>query len=170
MPTVLVIDEHRATLDSFGQALREAGFSVAMAATGQEGLRLAGQRVIDLVIADLRLPDVADVEVLKQLRQALADVPLIVTGLASTASAIEAGKLGAVDYFEKPVYPDHLVRLARTYVPAPRSTPLPAVATRISPQVVRTMHVIENRYVETTVHVSTVATIWASRRSICVAS
>jgi two-component system, response regulator YesN len=157
MPTVLVIDENRATLDTFGQALRGAGFSVALAASGQEGLRLAGQRAIDLVIADLRLPDVADVEVLKQLRETLADVPLIVTGLASTASAVEAGKLGAIDYFEKPVYPDHLVRLARTYVPAPKPAPLPAVPPRISPQVVRTMHVIENRYIETTLHVSTVA-------------
>jgi YesN/AraC family two-component response regulator len=157
MPTVLVIDENRATLDIFGQALRGAGFSVALATTGQEGLKLAGQRVIDLVIADLRLPDVTDVEVLKQLRQALADVPLIVTGLASTASAVEAGKLGAIDYFEKPVYPDHLVRLARTYVPPQRAAPLPSVPMRISPQVVRAMHAIENRFIEPTLHVGSVA-------------
>ena len=75
------------------------------------------RRAFDLVVADLRLPDVADIEVLKQLRQTLADVPVIVTGLASTASAIEAGKLGAVDYFEKPILRDHLdpVWLARTF-------------------------------------------------------
>ena len=155
MPTVLVIDEHRATLDSFGRALQEAGFSVSLASTGQEGLKLAGERPFDLVVADLRLPDGADVDVLKQIRQTLADVPVIVTGLASTASALEAGKLGAVDYFEKPVLPDHLIRLARTYVP----TPAPACApeTRISPQVIRTMHVIESRYVEPTLQVGAVA-------------
>jgi DNA-binding NtrC family response regulator len=101
MPTVLVIDEHRATLDSFGRALQEAGFSVSLASTGQEGLKLAGERPFDLVVADLRLPDGADVDVLKQIRQTLTDVPVIVTGLASTASALEAGKLGAVDYCEK---------------------------------------------------------------------
>jgi len=157
MPTVLVIDENRATLDTIGRALQGAGFSVALASTGQEGLKLAGERAFDLVVADLRLPDVADVEVLKHLRQTLADVPVIVTGLASTASALEAGKLGAVDYFEKPILPDHLIRLARTYVP--NTTPAPACApdARISPQVVRTMHVIENRYVETTLHVGAVA-------------
>ena len=159
MPTVLVIDENRATLDTIGRALRGAGFSVALASTGQEGLRLAGQRTIDLVVADLRLPDVADIEVLKQLRQTLADVPVIVTGLASTASAIEAGKLGAVDYIEKPLLEDHLVQLVRTYVPATA-----VVATfdahdqmRVSPQVIRTMHVIENRYAETSLQVSAVA-------------
>ena len=157
MPTVLVIDENRATLDSFGRALQDAGFSVSLASTGHEGLKLAGQCPFDLVVADLRLPDGADVDVLKQLRQTLADVPVIVTGLASTASALEAGKLGAVDYFEKPVLPDHLIRLARTYVPS--STPAPACApeTRISPQVIRTMHVIESRYVEPTLQVGAVA-------------
>jgi YesN/AraC family two-component response regulator len=158
MPTVLVIDENRATLDSIGRALRGAGFSVELASTGQEGLRLAGQRAFDLVVADLRLPDVADVDVLKQLRQTLADVPVIITGLASTASALEAGKLGAVDYFEKPVVPAHLVQLVRAHVPAPAMAPTCAPDhMRISPQVVRAMHVIENRYVETTLHVGTVA-------------
>jgi ActR/RegA family two-component response regulator len=98
MPTVLVIDENRATLDTIGRALVDAGFSIVLASTGSEGLRLAAARTIDLVVADLRLPDGTDVEVLKQLRQTLTNVPVLVTGLASTASAIEAGKLGAVDY------------------------------------------------------------------------
>jgi YesN/AraC family two-component response regulator len=157
MPTVLVIDESRATLDSFGRALQEAGFSVSLASTGQEGLKLAGQRPFDLVVADLRLPDRADVDVLKQLRQSLTDVPVIVTGLASTASALEAGKLGAVDYCEKPVLPDDLIRVARTYVPRPTPAPVCAPETRISPQVIRTMQTIESRYVEPTLQVGAVA-------------
>jgi len=155
MPTVLVIDENRATLDTIGRALQSAGFSVASATTGQEGLKLASERAFDLVVADLRLPDVADLDVLKQLRQTLADVPVIVTGVASTAAALEAGKLGAVDYFEKPVLPDHLVRLARTHIPDP--APACAPETRISPQVIRTMQVIESRYNEPTLQVSAVA-------------
>ena len=157
MPTVLVIDENRATLATIGRALQGAGFSVALASTGQEGLKLAGERAFDLVVADLRLPDVADVEVLKLLRQTLAEVPVIVTGLASTASALEAGKLGAVDYFEKPILPDHLIRLARTYVPD--TTPAPACAphARNNPPVISKKHVIENRYIETTLHVGAVA-------------
>ena len=150
MPTVLVIDENRATLDSIGRALRGAGFSVDLASTGQEGLMLAGRRAFDLVVADLRLPDVRDIEVLKQLRQTLADVPVIVTGLVSTASAIEAGKLGAVDYIEKPVFEDHLVQLAHTYAPSTSALPAPSSAhevMRVSPQVIRTMRLIEHRYV-----------------------
>ncbi len=157
MPTVLVIDENRAILDTIGHALRGAGFSVALASSGQEGLRLAGQRAIDLVVADLRLPDVADVEVLKQLRHTLADVPVIVTGLASTASAIEVGKLGAVDYLEKPVFADQLVQLVRTYVPMPASVSASPDLPRVSPPVIRAMHVIEQRYAETMLQVSAVA-------------
>lgn len=158
MPTVLVIDENRATLDTIGRALRGAGFSVALAATGQEGLELAGQRPIDLVVADLRLPDAADVAVLKQLRRTLADVPVIITGLASTASALEAGKLGAVDYFDRPVFADHLVQVVRTYVPLDTAV-MPAATdpVRISPQVVRTMDAIEHRYVEPTLNVGSLA-------------
>jgi YesN/AraC family two-component response regulator len=158
MTTVLVIDENRAARETVGRALRSAGFSVALASTGQEGLRLASQRAVDLVVADLRLPDVADVEVLKRLRQTLADVPVIVTGLASTASAVEAGKLGAVGYFEKPVLADHLVQLVRTHAPAEGTSSRPATETvRISPQVVRTMQVIETRYVDTALNVGAVA-------------
>jgi YesN/AraC family two-component response regulator len=157
MPTVLVIDENRATLDTIGRALRGSGFTVALASTGREGLRLAGQRPIDLVVADLRLPDGKGIEVLKQLRLTHADVPVIVTGLASTASAVEAGKLGAVDYVEKPVFADQLVQMVRSYVPAAVAMPASPDSARVNPQVIRTMHVIENRYIETTLHVSTVA-------------
>jgi YesN/AraC family two-component response regulator len=160
MSTVLVIDENRAALDSIGRALRGAGFSVDLASTGQEGLRLAGRRAFDLVVADLRLPDVTDIEVLKKLRQTLADVPVIITGLASTASAIEVGKLGAVDYVEKPFHENQLIQLARSYAPSTSRLPTPAAihdAMRVSPQAIRTMYVIENRYVETSLHVSAVA-------------
>jgi YesN/AraC family two-component response regulator len=158
MPTVLVIDENRATLDAIGRSLRGAGFSVALASTGEGALRRASEEAVDLVVADLRLPDREGVEVLKQLRQTLVHVPVIVTGLASTASGIEAGKLGAVEYIEKPVAPDHLLRVVRTHVPNPAApAPAPSEPPRVSPQVIRAMHAIENRYVETTLQVSTVA-------------
>jgi YesN/AraC family two-component response regulator len=157
MPTVLVIDENRATRDTVGRALRSAGFSAALAATGREGLKLTEQHAIDLVVADLRLPDVADIEVLRQLRHTLPHVPVIVMGLASTASALEAGKLGAVDYFEKPVLAEQLVHAVRNYVPVSPTPALAVAPPRVSPQVTRTMQLIENRYVESTLQVSAVA-------------
>ena len=75
MPTVLVIDETRAPLDTLGGACGGAGFRVRSGQYGPGGLRLAGPGPRSPSRgADLRLPDVTDVEVLKQLRQTLADV------------------------------------------------------------------------------------------------
>jgi YesN/AraC family two-component response regulator len=156
MPTVLVIDENRATLDTIGRALREAGFSVALASTGGEGLKLAERRPIDLVVADLRLPDITGIEVLRRLRRTFADIPVIVTGLASTASAIEAGKLGAAGYIEKPVLTDQLVQIVRSYVPSPAPAEWGDHA-RTNPQVIRAMRLIESRFVEPELHVGAVA-------------
>jgi transcriptional regulator GlxA family with amidase domain len=82
---------------------------------------------------------------------------VIVMGLASTASALEAGKLGAVDYFEKPVLAEQLVHAVRNYVPASPTPALAVAPPRVSPQVTRTMQLIENRYVESTLQVSAVA-------------
>jgi two-component system, response regulator YesN len=63
-----------------------------------------------------------------------------------------------VEYIEKPVAPDHLLRVVRTHVPNPAApAPAPSEPPRVSPQVIRAMHAIENRYVETTLQVSTVA-------------
>ena len=105
MPTVLVIDESRATLDSFGRALQEAGFSVSLASTGQEGLKLAGQRPFDLVVADLRLPDRADVDVpviarraRLQLRQVLHDDSHRQLNLLPALRALTSPNLGAQDF------------------------------------------------------------------------
>jgi len=155
-----VIDEHRGALDAIGRVLRGAGFKVALASTGHQGLELAHRRTIDLVVADLRLADITGLEVLRRLRQELVDIPIIVTGLTSTASALEAGKLGAADYVEKPVFPDHLVDVVRSYAPpllpgsASTDTSRPG---RVNRQVVHTMRTIEERYADTNLHVGDVA-------------
>jgi two-component system, response regulator YesN len=159
MPTVLVIDENRGALDAIGRVLRGAGFKVALASTGREGLRLAQRRTIDLVVADLRLADITGMEVLKRLRQELVDIPVIVTGLASTASALEAGKLGAADYVEKPVFPDRLVDIVRSYAPGPSGADAGGTKPpiRANSQIIKTMRAIEERYADASLHVGTVA-------------
>ena len=78
--------------------------------------------------------------------------------MASTARR-SSGQAGRGGYIEKPIFEDHLVQLARITCQTSATTTLSEAhdQIRVSPQVIRTMHVIENRYVQTNLHVSRVA-------------
>ena len=161
MPGVLLIDDDLGTLESFGGVLRAAGFDVTTARTGREGLTLARRPTVDLVLADLRLADMTGLDVLRQLRRDVVDVPfVIVTGFASTASAVEAGKLGAAEYVEKPVFADHLLDVVATYTRPPHvhpTSPDERPAGRTNPQAVHATQLIEERYADAALGVRSVA-------------
>jgi YesN/AraC family two-component response regulator len=160
LPTVLVIDGQREVLDSIARVLRDAGFEVLATSSGGGAIGLARQHAVDLVIADLRLGDMTGGEVLRRLRRERGTVPVIVTGVASTASAIEAGRLGATEYLEKPVFAEPLIGLARCYAPPRRRAASAAAETaviRASPQVIQAMRAINERYGESGMSVRTVA-------------
>ena len=110
MSRVLVIDDDPATVMGFSGVLRHAGFDVVTAPTSHDGFVLAHRERLDLILSDLRLPDGSGVDLLRQLRAERIHVPfVIVTGFGTTGTAVEAGRLGAVDYVEKPLIGDELV-------------------------------------------------------------
>jgi FixJ family two-component response regulator len=112
MQQVLVIDDDRSTLEGFAGVLRYGGFDVATAETGREGLSAVQRHRPDLVLADLGLPDLSGVDVLRELRAGRIGVPLvIVTGYGSTRLAVEAIRAGACDFVEKPLVGDDLLRV-----------------------------------------------------------
>lgn len=112
MPQVLLIDDDRSTLEGFAGVLRCGGFDVATAETGREALSVVQRNRPDLVLADLQLPDLSGVEVLRELRAEHISVPLIiVTGFGSAHSAVEAIRAGACDFVEKPLIGDELLRV-----------------------------------------------------------
>lgn len=101
--TVLVIDDDNNMRWVIRRALTQAGYNVAMAASGEEGLELLAQEPIDLVLLDLKMPGLDGLGVLRRFRQGPADVPVILlTAYASVQTAVEAMKLGATDYLSKP--------------------------------------------------------------------
>jgi len=101
--TVLVIDDDNNMRWVIRRALTQAGYNVAMAASGEEGLELLAQEPIDLVLLDLKMPGLDGLGVLRRFRQGSADVPVILlTAYASVQTAVEAMKLGATDYLSKP--------------------------------------------------------------------
>ena len=106
---ILVVDDDQFTLRSTAQVLGSESYQVVTAAGGSEAIGLLRQDSFDLVLTDLRMPEVDGLEVLRWAREiAPRAVVLILTGYASVASAVEALRQGAYDYLVKPYAVDEL--------------------------------------------------------------
>jgi putative two-component system response regulator len=106
---VLVVDDDLFALESIAKVLEGESYRVVTAASGSETLGLLKQGSFDLVLTDLKMPEVDGLEVLRQAREiAPQAVVLILTGYASLESAIEALREGAYDYLVKPCSTDEL--------------------------------------------------------------
>src|SRR5579872_2257351 len=104
MPTVLVIDDDRATLHLLRQTFRDTGVTVETARTASEGLDIVSERQPDLVVLDVMLPDISGIEVFQNLRHIDPRLPVIfITAGGTSDTAIEAVKVGAYDYLLKPL-------------------------------------------------------------------
>jgi DNA-binding NtrC family response regulator len=104
---IFCVDDDPDMLTYFTEAVRKLDLpelEVLFASSGKEALDIAEKRFFDLVLLDMRLPDISGIDVLKKIKslQPLSEV-LIVTGHASVETAVEAMKAGARDYIEKPV-------------------------------------------------------------------
>ena len=159
MPSVLVIGDERGTLATFGTVLRGAGFDVALASTGREGLRLARSRTVDLVLTDLRLADMTGLEVLDRLRRESFDVPFVImTGPTSTAPAADGGPTAAA-FVEKPLFADRLLDVVRSHLSPVSHSSLDGRGSpgRANVPAIRAVRMIEERYDRTRLNVRSVA-------------
>ncbi len=103
MAAILVVDDEKNLRWALQRGLSAEGHRVVTGATGAEGLDLAARERPDLVILDLRLPDLDGIEVLKRLRAADPRRPVImVTAHGAVETALKAMKEGAYDYVQKP--------------------------------------------------------------------
>jgi len=107
---VLVIDDEQIVLDSVSQILIDENYEVDASLSGREGLDWAIERPYDIVLTDIRMPDIGGMRVLRDIKRVKSSLPvLIITGYATTKSAVQAMKLGAADYIEKPFEPEQLL-------------------------------------------------------------
>ncbi|NVM24543.1 MAG: response regulator [Desulfobacterales bacterium] len=121
----LVIDDEQIVLDSVSKILTAENYEVAVSLSGREGLNWAIERPYDIVLTDIRMPDIGGMRVLMHIKRAKPSLPVvIITGYATVRSAVQAMKLGAADYLEKPFTPDQLLKavasalaIAATQVP-----------------------------------------------------
>jgi two-component system, NtrC family, response regulator HydG len=112
---ILVIDDDEAVRDSMARMLRGAGYSVETAPTGEEGVAAAKGNVFDVILSDMRMPGISGIEVLQRLRDQHVDSAFIVmTGFGTVDTAVEAMKLGAVDFVQKPFFRDELLMRVRS--------------------------------------------------------
>jgi two-component system response regulator AtoC len=107
--SILIIEDDHDFNKFLCQILKDKGFSVFSALSGEEGLKLVGSVNPDLVLLDLVLPDMNGTDVIKRINEA-CEVPQIVvlTGFGTIESAIMSMKLGASDYLTKPIRQDEL--------------------------------------------------------------
>jgi diguanylate cyclase (GGDEF)-like protein len=103
--TILVIDGDSAALESMSAVLREAGYTVSTAASGEEGLRQFHERPFDMVMLEVEMPGISGHQVCAQLRAVTGPLlPIVmVTGSADVASVDAAYLAGATDFIAKPL-------------------------------------------------------------------
>jgi len=112
---ILIVEDEKLLRWSLRERLEREGYEVYEAATGREGLALADDPGMDMLLLDHRLPDITGIEVLRKLTTSHSDVPVILmTAYSTLETAVEAIKLGAFDYINKPFNQDELaVRISK---------------------------------------------------------
>jgi two-component system response regulator PilR (NtrC family) len=100
---ILVVDDERSMRELLAIVLRREGHEVFLAENGRSALALLEREPIDLLISDIKMPDMSGVELLRAAKGADQDlVGIMITAFASTATAVEALRMGAYDYLSKP--------------------------------------------------------------------
>ena len=115
MSRILLIDDDPGVRDSMERTLRGAGYGVQSAPTGEEGFEMAKGGAFDVILSDMRMPGISGLDILRQLREIRIDSAFIImTGFGTVDTAVEAMKLGAVDFVQKPFFRDELLLRVRS--------------------------------------------------------
>jgi len=114
---ILIVDDEVNLLQSLGDVLRSKGFMVDTARNGLEALDRLKERFFDLIIADLKMPRMGGMELLKVLRERYPQTAVVIlTGYGTVKNAVDAIKRGAYDYLVKPFVPDEILLIIQKVV------------------------------------------------------
>jgi nitrogen regulation protein NR(I) len=120
-PHILLIEDDASLAANLCDVLKEDGFKVTVCHRGDEGLRRASNDECDVVLTDLRLPGLGGLDLVQQLHESQPRLPvLLMTAHGNIETAIEATKLGAYDYLQKPFEMPGLISLLHRAVEASR--------------------------------------------------
>lgn len=108
---ILIVDDEDVVRLSHARSLQSVGCNATVAEDGTEALLVMEKQPIDVILLDLRMPDLDGMDVLRIIKQRWPDSEVVViTGYPTIESAKEAVRLGAHDYLAKPVCPNDVVR------------------------------------------------------------
>ena len=100
---VLLVDDEQDFLDTLAERMRSRGMEVSTTTSAEEAVKTVETGSYDAIVLDLMMPDMDGIEVLKAIKNKRPDVEVILlTGHATLDKGIEAMKLGALDFIEKP--------------------------------------------------------------------
>ncbi|MCS7471479.1 sigma-54 dependent transcriptional regulator [Stieleria sp. ICT_E10.1] len=103
-PVLMIVDDEPAQRELIGGFLQRQGLEIIEASSAESMLELLQQRPPDMILLDVRLPNMSGIEALPELRQRLPTVPVVlITAFADVRQAVEAVKRGADDYLSKPI-------------------------------------------------------------------
>ncbi len=102
-PRILVVDDERSMRELLAIVLRREGYDVLLAENGKSAIATLEREPVDILISDIKMPDLSGVDVLRAAKKIDQDIlGIMITAFASTDTAVEAMRLGACDYLSKP--------------------------------------------------------------------
>ena len=114
-PHVLLVEDELTVAKGLEMVMDEEGYDVDMADTGQGALNKFRAKKFDLMVADLRLPDIDGMEVIERVRESRPETKVvIITGYPSVSTAVQAVKMGVSDYLRKPFTDDEFIAAVET--------------------------------------------------------
>jgi len=108
-PTILVMEDDLSVAKGLEMVLTEDGYAVDLADTGELALKAFREKRFDLLVADLRLPDIDGMEIVRQVKENKPETEVIViTGYGTPSLAVDAMKIGVHDFIPKPFTEDQI--------------------------------------------------------------
>lgn len=126
---ILIMEDESSVADGLELILTEEGYVVDVALTGRAALDTFEQEGCDLLVADLRLPDIDGMDVIKEVKSKRPDTEVIViTGYASVPSALEAFRTGIHEYLSKPFSEEQILSAVEHALKEKKESPVSRIA------------------------------------------
>ena len=107
--SILLIDDEKSQRDILSGYLKKKGYTIFIAISGEDGIKIVKENLIDIILSDFKMPDMTGIEVLEEVKKMNPEISFImITAFGTVENAVKAMRLGADDYISKPVDLDEL--------------------------------------------------------------